>query len=73
MYEPSFKISVEVCIEKQLILVSEESIRSLLDKDLGYHFDYYRNPKASYPAPCLTNGALPYRFTAFSNETKKGE
>jgi hypothetical protein len=35
-----------------------------VDAGAGYRFDYYANPKASYPAPWLPNGALPYLFPA---------
>ncbi len=40
----------------------------LRDSTAGYRFDYCANPKATYPAPWLTNGALPYRFPACSDQ-----
>jgi hypothetical protein len=36
----------------------------LRDSEAGYGFDFYPNPNARRPTPWLTNGLLPYRFSA---------
>jgi hypothetical protein len=40
------------------------STQTLSDPNVGYRFDFYPNPGATRPTPCLTNGILPYRFPA---------
>jgi hypothetical protein len=45
----------------------------LFDRNAGYRFDYYPNLKATYLARWLTNGALPYRFPARSDQPKRLE
>lgn len=77
MYEPSSKFSTEVVCAGEKVLLPKEIEQRILclleDKDRGYRFDYYPNSSASYPAPRLTNGNLPYRFPAFSKQPKKTE
>jgi hypothetical protein len=40
------------------------SAQILSDPTVGYRFDFYPNPNAKRPTPWLTNGVLPYRFSA---------
>jgi hypothetical protein len=74
MRERTYKTKAEViCIGTQMILVPKERPPSLLDAEAGYCFDYYANPKASYPVRWLSNGALAYRFPACSDQPTQRE
>jgi hypothetical protein len=67
MRERMDKIHAELrIIGTQVIVIPKENPPILLDKESGYRFDYYANPKAIYPAGWLTSGALPYRFPVCS-------
>ena len=63
MYERTYKARLQLYLDGTQVKALAEA-GDLRDAEAGYRFDFYPNPKATRPAPWLTNGLLPYRFPA---------